>query len=276
FTQLIVYCFMEFIHNPEFQHPFFKDVVRIDYHQGSPQKIINDFGYSYLMMIYGDFYAIDPKEGSIHVPRIFVKPTGDYFRVTSPVKGIWITFEMPPTFFHKVTGLKTREYRNVLKDLNEIITDGLPMKLYNELENKKAIEDIVSITDHYLSPYYSHWSREVKCDEIVAYIFEKNGLLSKDELIDKFPYSERTLERMFNEEVGTSPSRFIRLIRFNFIVREIEQGSGPISELINRYNYYDQSHFERDFKKFLGQSIKSYKNDMNPMLTEALAREYVK
>lgn len=116
----------------------------------------------------------------------------------------------------------------------------------------------------------------MKCDEIVSYIFEKNGLLSKDELINKFPYSECTLERTFNEEVGTSPSQFIRLIRFNFIILEIGQGAESISELRNIYNYYDQLHFERVFKKFLGQSIKSYKNDLNPMLTEALAREYVK
>lgn len=267
---------MEFIHNPEFEHHFFKDVVRIDYHQKSPQKIINDFGYSYLMMIYGDFTAIDPDGGDIHVPRIFVKPTGDYFRVQAPQNGIWITFEMPPTFFHKVTDLKTSEHRNFLKDLNEIITNGLPMKLYEELEEKKSIEEIVSVADQHLSSYYGHWSREIKCDEIVAFIFENNGLLTKDELIDRFPYSERTLERMFNEEVGASPSLFIRLIRFNFIVREIEQGNEPISDLIRKYNYYDQSHFERDFKIFLGQSIRSYKNDLNPMLTAALAREYIK
>lgn len=267
---------MEFIHKVKFQHSFFKDVVRIDYTQGSPEKIINDFGYSYLMLVYGDFTAKDPNGEEIYIPEVFVKPTGDYFLVSAKPGGIWITFEMPPTFFHKVTGFKTCDCKNYLQDLTGIISGGIATNLYEDLKDKRTIDGIVSTADNHLASYYSQWSREVKCDEIVKFIFQRNGLLSKDELIDFFPYSERTLERMFNEEVGAPPSRFIRLVRFNFIIREIEQDNGPISKLINQYNYYDQSHFERDFNIFLGQSIKSYKNDFNPMLTEALAREYVK
>jgi AraC-like DNA-binding protein len=82
---------------------------------------------------------------------------------------------------------------------------------------------------------------------------------------------------MFNKEVGASPYQFICLVRFNFIIRELtENKHNSLEELIQKYNYYDHSHFEKDFKKFLGQSIASYKNDFNPLLSSALAREYNK
>jgi AraC-like DNA-binding protein len=45
---------------------------------------------------------------------------------------------------------------------------------------------------------------------------------------------------------------------------------------MEKYDYYDQSHFEKDFKKFLGQSIKEYRNDNNPLLMNGLSRAYIK
>jgi len=66
-------------------------------------------------------------------------------------------------------------------------------------------------------------------------------------------------------------------VRFNFIIRELEQQNySSLDELISKYNYYDHSHFVKDFKKFLGQSIHIYKNDFNPLLSSALSREYNK
>jgi AraC-like DNA-binding protein len=112
---------------------------------------------------------------------------------------------------------------------------------------------------------------------IVNYIYSQKGLLPVSTLSEKFPFGERSIERMFNIEVGSSPHSFICLIRFNFIIRELEkQNYNSIEELIKKYNYYDHSHFEKDFKKFLGQSINSYKNDFNPLLSQALQREYSK
>jgi AraC-like DNA-binding protein len=112
---------------------------------------------------------------------------------------------------------------------------------------------------------------------IVDYIYRQKGILPVSMLSEKFPYGERSIERMFNTEVGSTPYRFICLIRFNFIIRELEkQNYISMEELIERYNYYDLSHFEKDFKKFLGQSINSYKNDFNPLLSQALQREYSK
>ena len=66
-------------------------------------------------------------------------------------------------------------------------------------------------------------------------------------------------------------------MRFNYIIRELQKNEHEsLTLLIEQYNYYDQSHFEKDFQKFLGQSIKEYKNDNNPLLTNGLSRAYLK
>jgi AraC-like DNA-binding protein len=48
-------------------------------------------------------------------------------------------------------------------------------------------------------------------------------MLTVKELSQVFPYSERSLERIFHKEVGATPYRFICLVRFNYIIRALEK-----------------------------------------------------
>lgn len=69
----------------------------------------------------------------------------------------------------------------------------------------------------------------------------------------------RHLERKFNEQVGMTPRLFLRIVRFQNIFRII--GSKRIKNLTDltyRAGYFDQSHFNRDFKAFTGMSPKEY------------------
>ncbi len=267
---------MNFIHQPDFSHPFFKDAIRIDYPEGAPERLINDFGYSYLMFRVGDFLAFDSKKKKVPIPKAFLKPTGDYFFVTAPKQGVWISVEMPTTRFHSITQLNVSESINQLFDLSDFMLPEKVGILYSQIVAGKTIAEITEILDRNLAEYFEVWSQPVEADQIVNQIYESNGLLSFQDLLEKYPYSQRTLERLFKKQVGVSPQRFLRLVRFNFIVREIETQKKPITDLIEKYNYYDRSHFEKDFQKFLGQSLKSYKNAFNPLLTQALARSYAK
>ncbi len=268
---------MNFTNDPNFTHSFFKDAVRIDYQHDMPPHLINDYGYTYLMFCYGDFIAQDHKGNAIPVPKKLVKGTGDYFTITAHAGNIWITLELPNYILYNITGVPAVKSRNVLYNLEDYVDKALLDPLYEDLRDLHDTNDIVKCVDKYLKPYYSQWSQPLKSAAVVEYIYENKGMLSIDELTEEFACSDRTLERLFKKEVGASPYRFICLVRFNYVIREIENNPDiPISDLIATYNYYDHSHFEKDFKKFLGQSVTHYKNHFNPLLTQALARKYVK
>ncbi|BAO55333.1 helix-turn-helix domain-containing protein [Nonlabens marinus] len=268
---------MKFISDPNFSHSLFKDVVRIDYQSDMPPYLINDYGYTYLMFCYGDFEAVDHKGNLVPVPQKLVKGTGDYFSITAHKDNIWITLEMPNHVLYNITGIPSNRSRNVLYDLESYVDPTVLDSLYDALRNKESISGIIETVDEHLSHYYSKWGRPLKSTPIVEYIYQEKGLITLADLQVQFPYSERTLERMFNKEVGCSPYRFICLVRFNYVIREIENNPEVlISDLTAQYNYYDHSHFEKDFQKFLGQSVSNYKNEFNPLLTQALARKFVK
>jgi AraC-like DNA-binding protein len=268
---------MQFINDSDFNHSFFKDIIRINYTYDMPFQCINDYGYSYLMFRYGKFEALDYNGTAIEIPRIFVKGTGDYFNVKAYENSVWISVELPNHVLHNITNLIAKKCRNKLINLYKYVDETALNKLYYELYEANHIEQITEVLNKNLHEFYGKWNTNLNSTPIVNHIFNKNGLLSVSELAELFPYGARTIERMFNKEVGASPYHFIRLIRFNFTIRALEKGEyDTLDSLIGRYNYYDQSHFEKDFQKFLGQKIGTYKNDFNPLLSSALARAYHK
>lgn len=268
---------MNFINNSNFTHSFYKDVTRINYSEDMSSQLISDYGYTYIMLRYGTIEAFNHKGTRVEVPEVFIKGTGDFFTVKAYKNSSWLSFEMPNHVLHNVTKIHSIKNRNALIDLSLYVEEEIINSLYESLRNVNQIEQITTIADNHLRAYYKDWSVLLPSVEIVQYILKKKGMLATKELAEVFPYSERSIERMFNKEVGATPYRFICLVRFNYIIRELEQNMHTsLTGLITQYDYYDHSHFEKDFQKFLGQSIKDYKNDNNSLLSNGLSRMYVK
>lgn len=268
---------MDFINTPNLEHSFYKDVTRINYPEDVSSQLISDYGYTYIMLRYGAIEAFNYKGKKVDIPEVFIKGTGDFFTVKAYKNSSWISFELPNHILHNVTKIHSKKNRNTFIDLSLYVEEDIVKSLYESLRNENEISKITKIADAHLRNYYKDWSVMQPSVEIVQYIFNKKGMLPVKELSEVFPYSERSLERMFHKEVGASPYRFICLVRFNYIIRELEKNKyESLTQLVEQYDYYDQSHFEKDFQKFLGQSIKSYKSDNNPLLTNGLARRYIK
>lgn len=268
---------MQFINNPVFNHSFYKDVTRINYSEDMPSQLISDYGYTYIMLRYGNIEAFNYKGKKVDIPEVFIKGTGDFFTVKAYKNSSWLSFELPNHILHNVTKIHSKKNRNTFIDLSLYVDDEIIKSIYESLRRVNSIAEITKITDQHLRDYYKDWSVLQPSVEIVQYILNKKGMLPVKELTDVFPYSERSLERMFHKEVGATPYRFICLVRFNYIIRELEKNEHEsLADLIVQYDYYDQSHFEKDFQKFLGQSIKEYKNDDNQLLTNGLSRAYIK
>lgn len=72
--------------------------------------------------------------------------------------------------------------------------------------------------------------------------------------------SERHLRRLFLDQIGVSPSRYLRLRRFISAVHTIPTSSHSLTEIAHAVNYSDQAHFCRDFKEIAGLTPKEYRN----------------
>jgi AraC-like DNA-binding protein len=65
--------------------------------------------------------------------------------------------------------------------------------------------------------------------------------------------SERYLQRAFVSRVGVSQKQFIRIMRFQQVLQSISQGDlANLTAVAYTNDFYDQSHFIREFKSFTG------------------------
>lgn len=83
-----------------------------------------------------------------------------------------------------------------------------------------------------------------------------HGQITVNELAKQLGLTIRTLERIFQEHVGLTPKKFIRLIRFQSALQCLKQGgpSTDLADLAYRFGYTDQSHLIKDFKSFAHRS----------------------
>ena len=77
----------------------------------------------------------------------------------------------------------------------------------------------------------------------------------------------RKLERMYNKYVGVSANTYSTLNRFHISLnRMLYTDFSKLSDLAYDYGYFDQMHFIKDFKRFTGDTPKSFVNQNNSIL----------
>jgi AraC-like DNA-binding protein len=65
-------------------------------------------------------------------------------------------------------------------------------------------------------------------------------------------WSRKHLAARFHEQVGLAPKALARVIRFRRALRLLDAPGAPRSDVALRCGYYDQAHFNRDFRAFTG------------------------
>ncbi len=90
-------------------------------------------------------------------------------------------------------------------------------------------------------------------------IMESKGQAAVEELAEAADYTPRQLEYVFRDHFGCGPKRLSQYIRLHcavsYIVREPEKSFGVWA---GQLGYSDQSHFQREFKRFLGMTPKQF------------------
>jgi AraC-like DNA-binding protein len=152
--------------------------------------------------------------------------------------------------------------------------DDLMDKLYNTKNKKKALQ----LVENELLSYYDELNIPFSVKDmspVTNYIARQNGMVKIQDLEDKFRISKRWLEKQFSAQVGVSPKEFARVTRFNALLSQIfTDPSVSLNILLDEYGYYDQSHLNKDFNEFTGQTPLAYlttrPNNLNNMFLKQL------
>jgi AraC-like DNA-binding protein len=154
--------------------------------------------------------------------------------------------------------------------INELLGADM-MQLHERIGNTN---DNLSIIRHLEDHFLKLLSRYKKENNVMAYamqqILKSQGQKDLKQLAGELNISARRLQQQFRHIAGCSPKMFCRLTRFRCALRQLS--AEPVSSLTSLAydnNYFDQSHFIRDFTLFSGLSPKKYlmeKHALNDIL----------
>ena len=92
-----------------------------------------------------------------------------------------------------------------------------------------------------------------------------NGETSIKELSEKVIWSERQINRYFNQQFGLSLKAYCNILRFQASLLHIKEG-----QLLPQLNFTDQSHFIKEIKKLSGVSPKELFKNKNDRFLQFL------
>ncbi len=239
-----------------------------------------------------DFYYVDG-EAPYHHIKVFPMPSlhlminlGDRFRVLEPEQtqafatctdswsiGLWSTYHVVewPT--------NIRFYGIHFKPAGAYPFLRLPLsELHNQVVSLDAIWgcDAAEIRERlYAAPSVQAGFALLEglllarlCDapnglSIVQYaiseIADQHGTLSIRALSNQIGISQSHLITHFNRMVGVSPKTLARFYRFGHVLNSIDlQGDVDWAQVAHQADFYDQSHFNKNFTAFTGYSPTDY------------------
>jgi AraC-like DNA-binding protein len=222
------------------------------------QKIIPD-GFTEIVFHFGDAYSVSSEgttasmqpyfiiAGQLTKP-IFLTPSGrsDVFGIKFKPTGIWKLFacDMTPLTNH------TGDLRSVLGE--EVST------LWERIALEKSDPEKIGIIENYLLEKATASGKTDQLDAIVEAIQECHGQLNVGELASKYNMSTRTMERVFQERIGLSAKQFARLNRFTHVFKLLQQPELTKAEATYLSGYFDQAHFNKEFREFAGENPEAY------------------
>ena len=176
-----------------------------------------------------------------------------------PISLIFVVFQpyamkmvmggMPCSLFYAsnvdMDSLGMAEFKDLKRRVTEATDDDGAIALIEDF----VVRQLSRSPDSALLPRLQHVSRAI----------EEHPMLSPAELADMACLSERQFRRVFEDHVGMSPKRMLKVTRFLRAARSIQNLRGhDFTDIVYGMGYTDHSHFNKDFREFAGMSPTEY------------------
>jgi AraC-like DNA-binding protein len=167
--------------------------------------------------------------------------------------------KLDPCALRTLIGMPLSEFR----DTTVAFTD-LEMRALSELEeriaNLRIVDQLASVFDQFFLRRMMDGLRE---ENAVSRLLERIRMTRGSQSILQWAREHRidprTLERRFVAQMGMTPKQFARIERFKYSYHRLgNRQPGKWRTYLEAY--YDESHFNREFKNFLGMSPMTWLN----------------
>lgn len=174
--------------------------------------------------------------------------------------------EFQPAGFFPFSGVMQNELLNETHSLETInpLIDLEIKEFFLEVESAEALFMKVEklLSDNIKDKYPPELTAAIQL------ITQNLGMISSKNIAKDVSYSDRHLNRFFNQYLGLSMKVFSRIVRVNNALRLLNIPKKSLSTILVELGYYDSSHFIKDFKMVCGITPQEYRENMSDFYSE--------
>jgi AraC-like DNA-binding protein len=162
-----------------------------------------------------------------------------------------------PFFKRSVSTLRNRGIRL------EAVLGSSVRRLYEEVRaaGTRDAEAVAAIEQFLLRHWPAHDPNVDRVGQIVEEIESDRTILKVEDVLARHDFTKRSLQRLFEHYVGIGPKWVISRFRMHEVIQRLEKGE-PVdwAAFALDLGYFDQAHFNREFKAIVGRTPREYAN----------------
>lgn len=127
------------------------------------------------------------------------------------------------------------------------------------LAEAKTNNQKIAIIEQFLLSRLHNYKPDDLISAAINIIQSKKGIVKIKELANALFISQDAFEKRFRKTIGSSPKQFCYVVRIKSII-DHKQKNQNLIDLAFDAGYFDQPHFNKDFKLFTGQTPTEFFN----------------
>ncbi len=164
---------------------------------------------------------------------------------------------LEPTVLSKFLRENMNQFTNRAVDGGLFLNQSL-QRFSHQLEDIPLTEDKVACIDQYFAQALLNKRNTFTVADAALSVMDRYPALSIHKLAAHLNISQRHLEAKFKESVGLSPKTYALIARFKQMVEKVHKNPVSWNQMDFAHEYYDQTHFIKEFKRFTGHTPSHY------------------
>jgi AraC-like DNA-binding protein len=177
----------------------------------------------------------------------------------------FIAYFFYPHSLKNLFGINPVEITDGYLDLT-LLKQTRELSLQDQLLHAASLEESLVLVERYLLKLYGDKKQDDKKIIFATNALRKHkGIYPLVKLQDNLHMTERSFQRLFENNIGVSPNLYKRICQFHFAFQQVNQNRFlKLTDVAYDSGFADQSHFIRVFKEFTGLTPNQYLAKLAP------------
>lgn len=177
----------------------------------------------------------------------------------------FIAYFLFPHTLTQLFGIAPKEITDNYLDL-ALLKQTKNFHLQEQLLNSNSLEESLLLIEKFILKLSTRSSQDNNSIIFATQqLKNSNGLISLVQLRNDLHVTERSFQRLFENNIGVSPNLYKRICQFQFAFQQVNQNRFlKLTDVAYDSGFADQSHFIRVFKEFTGLTPNEYLAKLAP------------